>query len=111
MCILLQLWGRGWADVDILSGDAKLSMLPWKNRGAAPQIRVRDVRLAGQLAVRRRVWRVADGEPVARAMDLAECEREPIHIPGVIQPHGVLLNLRESDLAITQVSTNAFSVL
>jgi chemotaxis family two-component system sensor kinase Cph1 len=54
---------------------------------------------------------VADGEPVARAVDLTECEREPIHVPGAIQPHGVLLNLRESDLAITQVSVNALDVL
>jgi two-component system, chemotaxis family, sensor kinase Cph1 len=54
---------------------------------------------------------VADGEPVARALDPTECEREPIHVPGTIQPHGVLLNLRESDLAITQVSVNALDVL
>jgi chemotaxis family two-component system sensor kinase Cph1 len=54
---------------------------------------------------------VADGEPVARAVDLTECEREPIHVPGAIQPHGVLLNLRESDLAITQVSVNALDIL
>ena len=54
---------------------------------------------------------MADEEPVARAVDLAECEREPIHVPGAIQPHGVLLTLRESDLAITQVSVNALDVL
>ncbi len=54
---------------------------------------------------------MADGEPVARAVDLTECEREPIHVPGAIQPHGVLLNLRESDLAVTQVSVNALDVL
>jgi light-regulated signal transduction histidine kinase (bacteriophytochrome) len=44
-------------------------------------------------------------------VDPTECEREPIHVPGAIQPHGVLLNLRESDLAITQVSVNALDVL
>ncbi|HZC01982.1 MAG TPA: hypothetical protein VE844_11665, partial [Gammaproteobacteria bacterium] len=44
-------------------------------------------------------------------MDLTECEREPIHVPGAIQPHGILLSLRESDLAITQVSVNALDVL
>jgi chemotaxis family two-component system sensor kinase Cph1 len=54
---------------------------------------------------------VADGEPVAGAVDLTACEREPIHVPGTIQPHGVLFNLRESDLAITQVSVNALDVL
>ncbi len=54
---------------------------------------------------------MADGEPVDRTVDLAECEREPIHVPGAIQPHGVLLNLRESDLTITQASVNALDVL
>jgi light-regulated signal transduction histidine kinase (bacteriophytochrome) len=24
-------------------------------------------------------------------IDLSECDREPIHVPGSIQPHGVLL--------------------
>jgi chemotaxis family two-component system sensor kinase Cph1 len=54
---------------------------------------------------------VADGEPVAGAVDLTACEREPIHVPGTIQPHGVLFNLRESDLAVIQVSVNALDVL
>jgi chemotaxis family two-component system sensor kinase Cph1 len=39
-------------------------------------------------------------------VDLTNCEREPIHIPGAIQPHGVLVALREPDLNITQVSEN-----
>ncbi|MCY7277519.1 MAG: GAF domain-containing protein, partial [Phormidesmis sp. CAN_BIN44] len=34
------------------------------------------------------------------------CDREPIHIPGLIQPHGVLLVLQEPDLTIIQVSSN-----
>ena len=38
--------------------------------------------------------------------DLTTCEREPIHIPGTIQPHGVLLALSGPDLAITQASDN-----
>ena len=54
---------------------------------------------------------MADGEPVAGAVDLTACEREPIHVPGTIQPHGVLFNLRESDLAVIQVSVNALDVL
>ena len=54
---------------------------------------------------------MTDGEPVDRTVDLAECEREPIHVPGAIQPHGVLLSLRESDLVITQASVNALDVL
>ncbi|MCL1468856.1 ATP-binding protein [Argonema galeatum] len=38
--------------------------------------------------------------------DLTNCEREPIHLPGSIQPHGVLLVLREPHLTILQVSNN-----
>jgi chemotaxis family two-component system sensor kinase Cph1 len=40
------------------------------------------------------------------ASDLTSCDREPIHIPGAIQPHGVLLALHEPELTITQVSEN-----
>ena len=41
----------------------------------------------------------------ARA-DLTDCDREPIHIPGTIQPFGVLFVLAEPSLTITQVSEN-----
>jgi chemotaxis family two-component system sensor kinase Cph1 len=41
------------------------------------------------------------------AVDVTNCDREPIHIPGRIQPHGLLLVLREPDGVITQVSANA----
>jgi len=39
------------------------------------------------------------------AVDLTNCDREPIHIPGLIQPHGVLLALSPS-LTVTQTSDN-----
>jgi light-regulated signal transduction histidine kinase (bacteriophytochrome) len=39
-------------------------------------------------------------------VDLTNCDREPIHIPGAIQPHGVLLALSEPDLKIVQASAN-----
>jgi chemotaxis family two-component system sensor kinase Cph1 len=39
-------------------------------------------------------------------VDLTNCDRESIHIPGAIQPHGVLLALREPELTIMQVSEN-----
>lgn len=42
-----------------------------------------------------------DGTP-----DLDSCAREPIHIPGAIQPHGALLVVRESDLQVLQASDN-----
>ena len=38
---------------------------------------------------------------------LDNCEREPIHIPGAIQPHGALVACRATDLAIVQISANA----
>lgn len=39
-------------------------------------------------------------------VDLTNCDREPIHIPGSIQPHGFLLILQEPELKIIQVSEN-----
>ena len=46
-----------------------------------------------------------------RPIDLTSCDREPIHVPGAIQPHGVLLALHEPSLAVVQVSENAFEML
>ncbi|WP_460204637.1 histidine kinase dimerization/phospho-acceptor domain-containing protein [Scytonema sp. NUACC21] len=39
-------------------------------------------------------------------VDLTNCDREAIHIPGEIQPHGILLVLQEPELKILQVSNN-----
>jgi len=39
--------------------------------------------------------------------DLTTCDREPIHLSEAIQPHGVLLAARESDLVVVRVSANA----
>jgi light-regulated signal transduction histidine kinase (bacteriophytochrome) len=38
--------------------------------------------------------------------DVTACDREPIHIPGSVQPHGALLSLDEATLTIRQVSAN-----
>lgn len=46
----------------------------------------------------------------AGTVDLSNCDREPIHIPGRIQGHGYLLALREPDLTIIQVSSNIASL-
>jgi two-component system, chemotaxis family, sensor kinase Cph1 len=46
-----------------------------------------------------------------QSVDLTNCDREPIHIPGLIQPHGVLLVLQEPDLKIIQVSQNTLERL
>lgn len=43
---------------------------------------------------------------VAPAVDLTSCDQEPIHIPGAIQPHGVLIALDEPNLRIVRVSAN-----
>jgi light-regulated signal transduction histidine kinase (bacteriophytochrome) len=44
------------------------------------------------------------------AVDLTNCDREPIHIPGLIQPHGVLMALSPS-LTVTQTSDNVVARL
>ena len=38
--------------------------------------------------------------------DLTICDREPIHIPGSIQPHGILFALSGSDFRVSAVSAN-----
>jgi light-regulated signal transduction histidine kinase (bacteriophytochrome) len=43
--------------------------------------------------------------------DLDACAREPIHIPGGIQPHGALLVLDPDSFAVRQASANALQVL
>jgi light-regulated signal transduction histidine kinase (bacteriophytochrome) len=45
------------------------------------------------------------------AGDLTNCDREPIHIPGRIQSHGILLALRGQDLTVVQAGANAADVL
>jgi light-regulated signal transduction histidine kinase (bacteriophytochrome) len=44
-------------------------------------------------------------------INFTNCDREPIHIPAAIQPHGVLMVLAEPDLRIAQVSQNAHEIL
>ena len=43
--------------------------------------------------------------------DLTACEHEPIHIPGAIEPNGVILVLNEPRLVILQASSNAVQLL
>ncbi|MFT3974205.1 MAG: GAF domain-containing protein [Amaricoccus sp.] len=44
-------------------------------------------------------------------VDLSNCDREPIHIPGAIQPHGCLLACDASAGRIERISTNAATML
>lgn len=39
-------------------------------------------------------------------VDLTTCDREPIHLPGAVQPYGVLLAVSEADFTIRQASAN-----
>jgi chemotaxis family two-component system sensor kinase Cph1 len=48
--------------------------------------------------------------PAYGEVDLTTCDREPIHIPGAIQPHGVLLALDEQGRA-AMVSANVVGLL
>ncbi len=41
--------------------------------------------------------------------DLTNCDREPIHISGLIQPHGLLFVLKEPELTILQASENTLN--
>ncbi len=52
----------------------------------------------------------ADHTPAYEAPTLTTCDAEPIHIPGAIQPHGVLLSL-DHDHAVVMCSANAASML
>ena len=52
-----------------------------------------------------------ESPPVGTPVDLDNCAREPIHIPGSIQPRGVLAVVLEPDLEIVQVSANVADLL
>jgi diguanylate cyclase (GGDEF)-like protein len=45
------------------------------------------------------------------AADLTVCEREPIHIPGAIQPHGALLAALLEERLVTHASANLAAIL
>ena len=48
--------------------------------------------------------------PAYGAVDLTTCEREPIHIPGAIQPHGVLLAV-DTEMRVAMASANVKDLL
>lgn len=47
----------------------------------------------------------------AQNVDLSNCDREAIHIPGAIQPHGILFAIEEAELRIVQVSNNTYPII
>lgn len=48
---------------------------------------------------------------VGETVDLTNCDREPIRVPGAIQPYGVLVAVSEPDLVVRQVSANSEALL
>jgi chemotaxis family two-component system sensor kinase Cph1 len=44
--------------------------------------------------------------PPGTPIDMSNCEREPIHVPGSIQPRGVLIVVSDPDYVVQQVSEN-----
>jgi chemotaxis family two-component system sensor kinase Cph1 len=45
--------------------------------------------------------------PIGELLDLRACDREPIHMPGSIQPHGILLVVDQTSDLILLASTNS----
>ncbi len=54
---------------------------------------------------------VDDLVPVGTPIDLDNCAREPIHVPGSIQPRGVLAVVHEPGFEVRQVSANVADLL
>ena len=53
----------------------------------------------------------ATTEPRLQNVNLTNCDREPIHIPNLIQPHGVLLAVSRAEWTIVQISLNTEQML
>ncbi len=60
---------------------------------------------------RRRVEDGVDLLPPGTPIDLDNCAREPIHVPGSIQPRGVLLVVTEPQFEVQHTSVNVAEVL
>jgi diguanylate cyclase (GGDEF)-like protein len=55
--------------------------------------------------------RESDRHDTTPVLDLASCEREPIHTPGAIQPHGAVLAALAEGLLVTHASANLGTIL
>src|SRR3954468_16314896 len=49
--------------------------------------------------------------PTSPQIDLTECDREPIHVPGLIQPHGALLVLDPAQLTVLRAAGDTAGLL
>lgn len=56
--------------------------------------------------IRAAIAKITEPGLAISALDIHDCDREPIHIPAAIQPHGLLLVISEPDWMIVQVSQN-----
>ncbi len=54
---------------------------------------------------------MSDLKPVAEPIDYISCDREPIHVPGAILPHGAMLVLDRHTLEVLQAAGNTDSLL
>ena len=54
---------------------------------------------------------IIDESVMTETFTLTNCDREPIHIPGAIQPHGLLLVISRPEWQITQISHNTQNFL
>ncbi|MDQ2770387.1 MAG: ATP-binding protein [Bacteroidota bacterium] len=54
---------------------------------------------------------LSDESLLGQPIDLTNCDREPIHIPGLIQPYGFLLCLDEQSRLVVQASANTKALL
>ena len=52
-----------------------------------------------------------DASPPPPPIDITNCEREPIHIPGAILPHGAMLVLDPDSLEVLQAAGNTTGLL
>lgn len=61
--------------------------------------------------VKKSMANLTDPELISSDLSLTNCDREPIHIPNAIQPHGVLLTFSETEFIILQISQNSEAFL
>ncbi len=54
---------------------------------------------------------MADDDQVTAMVDVTECDREPIHIPGTILPHGAMLVLDPDTLVVLQAAGDTQGLL
>ena len=54
---------------------------------------------------------LTDESLLSQPITLSNCDREPIHIPGLIQPYGFLLCLDEQSRRVVQASANTLALL